>query len=342
MFDFKSVEAPQKLNINFILSKITQEQIFYYYFGKFDLKTVYPSKFGSGKHRDKNPSTGFYISTSGKIIYNHINGREQKMDCFAFVSRLYNISISDAIKRIAADFGLIDGKQKSVSDDFLKDMAMFDKTYKKDTRIHFVPGLWSDEAKAFWKSYHITKKELELEGVYPIKKLFINDIPIPNHTNSLRFALTVPKKDELLTKVYSPGGTDNLKWVSNIPLDRPFGVNTLNKNAPFSVTTKSVKDMIILKKFLPAVLASQNESRSAVSDETCKKLWFYFDNNNYIAWDADDTGYAATLEMEEIGFKPLLLPRDLYDQEGIKDWSDLAKEKGLNEVENLLKQYELI
>lgn len=336
MFDFKSVDVPKKLNRDFILSKLTDAQIFYYYYGKFDLKSVYPSKF----HKDNSPSTGFYISSSGKIIYNHLNGKEPKMDCFAFVCRLYNCSFSDAIKRIALDFGLISGNPTPMADKVIKDIANFDKSYKRETRIHFVPQPFDSEAKAFWKSFHATREDLKREGVYQIKKLYINDIFIPNGTNSLRFALTVPYKDEMKTKVYSPGGQDNLKWVSNIPLDVPFGLDTLKKQGNVSITAKAVKDLIVLKKFIPSVIASQNESRSAMSEKTIKKLQFYF-NDNYIGWDSDETGLSAMEEMETIGFKKVHTPIELL-KEGIKDFSDLAKEKGLNAVEKLLKEYSII
>jgi hypothetical protein len=336
MFDFKSIDAPKKLNRDFILSKLTDAQIFYYYFGKFDLKSIYPSKF----HKDRNPSSGFYISTSGKIIYNHLNGKEPKMDCFAFVCRLYNCSFSDAIKRIALDFGLISGNPTPMADKVLKEIANFDRSYKKDTRIHFVPQPFDEDAKAFWKSFHATRDELKREGVYQIKKLYINDIFIPNHTNSLRFALTVPFKDELKTKVYSPGGTDTLKWVSNIPLDMPFGFNTLKKQGGCSITAKAVKDLIVLKKFIPSVIASQNESRAAMSDSTINKLKFYF-HDNYVGWDNDETGLEAMEEMATFGFKPVHVPIELL-KEGIKDFSDLAKEKGLKAVEKLLKQKGII
>lgn len=336
MFDFKSVDAPKKLNRDFILSKLTDAQIFYYYFGKFDLKSIYPSKF----HKDSNPSSGFYISSSGKIIYNHLNNKEPKMDCFAFVCRVYNCSFSDAIKRIALDFGLISGSPTPMADKVLKDLANFDKSYKKETRIHFVPQAFNSEAKAFWKSFHATRDELKREGVFQIKKLYINDIFIPNKTNSLRFALTVPYKDELLTKVYSPGGDDRLKWVSNIPLDLPFGMNTLKKQGKCSITAKAVKDMIILKKFIPSVIASQNESRSAMSEKTIKKLQFYF-NENFIGWDNDETGLEAMEEMQTLGFKSAYVPIELL-KEGIKDFSDLAKAKGLGAVERLLIKHKII
>jgi hypothetical protein len=341
MYDFKETEAPQKLNRDFILSKISDAQIFYYYFGKFDLKTLYPSKFASGKHGDKNPSTGFYISKSGKIIYNHLNGREEKMDCFAFVCRLYNIDFSDALRRIAGDFGLLGGKTSQLVKSSKKALASFDRTLKKDTKIHFVPeSIFSYDAWQFWKSYHIDLEELKREGVYQIKKLFINERFIPNSTNCLRFALTVPYKDELLTKVYSPGGKDQLKWVSNIPLDLPFGLSTLNKDSGYSFTAKAVKDMIVLKKFLPSVIASQNENWSSISEHTIKKLTFYFEKN-YVGWDNDWPGLRGMVTMRNRGFLPIYVPVQ-YRCEGIKDFSDLAKEKGLKAVEELLKQNNLI
>lgn len=335
MFDFNSVDAPARLNRDFVLSKITDAQIFYYYFGNFDLKNVYPSKF----HKDRNPSTGFYVSKSGKIIYNHLNNKEPKMDCFAFVQRLYQCEFRDAVKRIALDFGLISGNPTPMADKIKKAVMNFDRTYKKQTKIHFEYSKWTPERLAFWKEYHIGEEELKKNGVYPIKKLYINEILIPNHKKVPRFALTIPYKGEMLTKVYSPAG-DDLKWVSNIPNDLPFGASNLDRTAPFCFVTKAVKDKIIIEKFLPAVIASQNESKGAMSDHTIKNLMFYFDKN-YIGWDNDETGLEAMEEMSKHGFTPVHVPVELL-KEGIKDFSDLAKAKGLKAVEQLLKQQGVI
>lgn len=341
MFDFKSANAPRKLNRDFILSKVSDAQIFYYYFGPFNLKDVYPSKFGAGKHRDRNHSTGFYVSASGKLIYNHLNGREDKMDCFSFVQRLYNCTFSDALKRIAGDFGLVGNIDSEVMNKTRIALASFDRTYKTETKIHFVPMPFTPEAGHFWKPYGITKEELKREGVYQIKKLYINETLIPNSDNALRFALTVPHKDELLVKVYSPGSDSKLKWVSNIPLDMPFGLNNLKKPGKFSFIAKAVKDMIVLKKFLPSVIASQNENYSSIPDKVIKKLEFNFEKN-YIGWDNDWPGLRGMVPMRKKGFIPLYVPVEYRIREGIKDFSDLAKERGLNAVEDLLKQNNLI
>lgn len=338
MFNFEKINSPQKLNRDFILSKIPDHQLFYYYFGPFNLKDLYPSKFGSGKHRDRNHSTGFYISSSGKIIYNHFNGLEPKMDAFAFVCRLYGCSFSDALKRIAADFGLVSGIANPMADKARTTLETFDRNYKKETKIHIIPTSFDSQARDFWKPYGITKDELKREGVYQIKKLFINEKFIPNDDNSLRFALTVPFKDELLIKVYSPGS--NLKWISNIPLDIPFGLDTIKKPGKCSFGAKAQKDRIIILKFLPSVLAYQNESKSAISKKVRKMLAFNF-QENWNGFDNDETGLETMQELETDGFKSIHVPIELA-KEGIKDFSDLAKEKGLDAVEQLLKQNGLI
>ncbi len=113
---------------------------------------MYPSKF----RRDKKPSCGFYLSTSGKIIYNDLSTAE-KLDCFAFVSKLYNITFSDTIKRIALDFGLITGNPTPMADKVIAGLQKFDRNYKRETKIHFHSDKWNSENMAFWKQYHITK-----------------------------------------------------------------------------------------------------------------------------------------------------------------------------------------
>lgn len=332
MFNFDKVEAPQRLNRDFVLSKVTDAQIFYYYFGKFDLRGVYPSKF----HKDRTPSTGFYVSKSGKLIYNHFNEKEPKMDCFAYVQRMYNCQFKDAVKRIALDFGLLGKGNSEVSAQTLAGLANFDRTYKKETKIHFVAKKWDSEALAFFNRFHIDRSELKRDGYYYIDKLYINEQFIPNNANCMRFALTVPYKDQRLTKVYSPGGTDQLKWVSNIPLDMPFGLDKLDKTAPFSFGAKALKDMTVIKKFLPAVYATQNESQSAMSEKTMKMLKFYYPKN-YLGWDNDETGLEAMAEMEPKGFTPLPI-----ENPETKDYSDFVEAKDLKGLEKFFIKHKLI
>lgn len=330
MFDFKNVQASHKLNRDFVLSKISDSMIFGYYFGPFKLDQIYSSKF----RKDNNPSTGFYVSTSGKIIYNDLRTAE-KLDAFAFVQKLYKCSFAEAVKKVATDFGLITGQRSAAADKVMIDMQNFDKSYKQQTKIHFVADKWTKENLSYWEEYHTTKDELKREGIYPIKKLYINEQFIPNKNNVLRYALTVEHKSETLVKVYSPGD-DTLKWVSNIPLDIPFGFTDLPFEGENSFCAKAQKDRLVILKFLPDVIAAQNESISAISPQTASSLQFNY-LRNFVGWDNDETGLDAMEQMKDRGFIPVHVPIE-WNEKGIKDFSDLAKIKGLGAVEKLLKQ----
>lgn len=340
MFEFKGVKATHKLNKDFILSRISDSMIFGYYHGPFKIGDIYPCKF----RKDRNPSAGFYVSSSGKLIYNDMGRNNEKFDAFAFVQRMYNLSFSDAIKRIATDFGLLTNQQSAAAKKVMTDMANFEKKMKAETQIHFHADKWNSENLAFWKEYGITVDELKANDIYPIKKLYIAEKFIPNWDNNLRYALCIPIKDELKVKVYSPGAED-LKWVSNIPNDVPFGFDRLKYKGSNIFVAKAQKDRLVLSKFIPDVIATQNESVSAMSKRVLDAIRFNYDGG-FVGWDNDWPGLRGMVKMrklihegfEEIGFKPVYVPVKLRIEEGIKDFSDLAKAKGLKAVEKLLKQ----
>lgn len=332
MFDFKGVQSTHKLNRDFVLSKISDSMIFGYYFGPFKIGEVYRSKF----RKENNPSAGFYVSRSNKLIYNDFV-TEEKLDAFAFVQKLYNCSFSDAVKKIASDFGLVSGVTNDTAKKVMKDMLKFEKKYKASTVIHFTAGKWDSESLEFWKQFHITKDELKAHGVYPIKKLFINEAFISNPNNLQRYALTMQYKNEMKVKVYSPFDDGPLKWVSNIPLDVPFGMDELKYKGQNCFVAKAQKDRIILRKFLPDVIASQNENAASISPEIASDLEFNY-ARSFVGWDNDWPGLKGMVKMRRRGFIPIYVPVELRFKEGIKDFSDLAKAKGLKAVEKLLKQ----
>lgn len=339
MFNLSKVEAAQTINKKFINSRLDDAVIFGYYFGPFNLRDTYPPRFRKSKSNGRD--TGFYISKSGKLIYNDFGGDQEKLDAFAFVGKLYGLSFKDTIDRIARDFGLVDHKTKVVTDDQVAQLAKLDKSIKKDTKIHFRPKPWDKESLKYWADFHITEEELHREGIYPIKHLYVNERFIHNPNEFQRYAITIPHKDELLTKVLSPNKDDFFKWISNIPLDLPFGVNNLNIKAKKIMVAKAKKDEIIFKKFLPAVISTQNESRGAISEKTNKKLDFHFEKK-YLAYDPDEAGLKAMNIYEPMGYIPAHVPIVTYQEHGIKDWSDLAKARGLGMVEKLLHHLKII
>jgi len=331
MFDFSKVAVPSMINKNYVLERVSDAMIFSLYYGPFELGKVYQSKF----RKDRHASCGFYVSPkTGKLIYNDIS-RSIKMDCFDYVKALYGLSFEDAIYRVAQDFGLIDNKPTSNVKKIIKNLKNFDKEAKRSTTIHFRPQKWDSENLAFWKQFFITKEELKRAGIYCIKDLWVNNIPIKNPNNEFRYAFTLDVDGDMRTKVYSPYSQD-MKWVTNIPNAIPFGMDSLTTKSSDCFVSKSQKCRIILLKFLQNVIALQSEQLSAISKEVDKELKFNY-SNLYLGSDNDEAGLKFAKEMEPQGYIPMTLPEGWP-----KDYSDLARDRGLGSVEKFLKQNNII
>lgn len=337
MYDFKDVKSTKSINRDYILSKISEAMIFGYYHGSFKIGETYRSKLRSD---DKRPSAGFYISSSGKIIYNDMGRNNSNYDCFAFVQALYGISFSQALKKIAFDFGLTTNNPSIKAKSVMEKLSSFDKKMKEETKIHFIADKWNTENLEYWKQYHITKEELIANNIYPIKKLYINEFLFSNNKNFTQYALCETFKKDMKVKVYSPG-VDDFKWYSNIPNNIPFGINDLKFKSNTVFIAKAQKDRLVLKKFLPDVIATQNESPASISENTETILNFNYDRK-VVGWDNDYPGLRGLVLMRRRGYEPLYVPVKLRCESGIKDFSDLAKERGLKSVERLLKQNNLI
>ena len=154
MIDFSQVDAPVNVTKEFILARLSEEEIFFYYFGRFELGKVYPSKL----RKDGNPSTGFYINKTGNIIYNDLSTGE-KNNCFTFVSKLFQISHRDALNKIALDFGLVSSNTiKPIAQTILNQGIEFDRELKKDTLIQFIPyPQFTALQIAYWAQYDISE-----------------------------------------------------------------------------------------------------------------------------------------------------------------------------------------
>lgn len=325
-----------KITVNYILSQIDESQIFFAYFGSFVLGKTYNSVF----REDKNASTGFYISESGKIIYNDI-ATSEKLDCFAFVAKKFGITYGKALVKVACDFGLMACEGVKIFDkDLITKSQLISEHIKKDTDIKIQPDYWTTSYLEFWDKFSISKEELEENGIYPVKKLYINDVLIPNFTKNVRYAFTLKHEDHLYKKIYSPYAENKkFKWISNTPLYLPYGFHDLPYLSETLIITKAQKDRIIFKKYFTDVIGIQNESPAALRDKTLNYLKKRY-KTIYINCDIDDAGQNATKYFMEKGCKPLTLPLSLREK-GIKDCADFVKQYGLKRFEDFLQYSKL-
>jgi hypothetical protein len=315
---------------------VSEEQILFMYHGHFTLGKSFPSKL----RKDGNASAGFYIGKTGKLMYHDFKTNEH-LNCFQYVGQALHLNFNEVLHRIANDFGILGGTPTSLAQAVIDAGVKFDRESKKDTKIQFIPGQWTDSRLRYWAQYELTKEELVSENVFPVASLFVNKVEMRS-LDELCFAYLVKadkKQENPYIKIYSPYST-SMKWLSNVPLTVPFGLDTLSYGSNHVIVTKAKKDMMVLRKLFPSVIGTQNESTSSLTDEIVKHLCFNFPRRTII-WDSDETGVDNCKKFNSRGFGYFNTPKSLLEQD-IKDVSDFVKAFGLKALENLLKEKQIL
>lgn len=338
-----NIGKPEEIKIEDILEKVDDYNIIKFYLGEdFDFKRKFRSPFRANGV-DKTPNLTFFPSDERIIFKDFATGKSG--DCFKFVQEIFGLTFYQTLLKIDKDLGL-GLKYKSNSPVFKIQMAKRPQHLqaKPDTLIQIIPRAFTAKDINYWKNYHITVEELEKKKVYSVDKLYVNKQLIQNRDDSPRFAY---KYDEFL-KIYTPF-SKNLKWISSCPNDYISGFDDIKmkiytgKQSDKLVITKSLKDEIVLSKFLPDVCSTQNESSASINDENMQ--WIlkgYKPHNVYIAYDADKAGEDAALYFElNYGFKTIFVSGNAKSY-GIKDWADYSRDVGLSALRTSLKSRGLI
>lgn len=341
MFDFSKAVNPKVINKNFILSKVSDNQIFAYYFGNFRLGRKYTSKL----RRDDTPSVAFFIGKSGEIVYNDFS-TDENFTCFQYVQKLYRCDYFTALRIIANDFGLTEGTIPKVNAQFFEETKNFDRDEKSLCLIQFSPKPWNENALMWWRYYEITEEELVANNVYLVDKVFVNKKEIfakegyPMFAYVQNYIREEDGKETQGVKLYNPS-EPNHKWLSSIPLHIPFGLDQLKFQSNTCYITKSQKDRIELLKIFPDVIATQNESEAAFPPELQATIFKYF-KKAIVVYGADDQGVEACKKFNDKGFGYFNTPRNEYEKYGIEDPADYIRHYGLEMFKDLLREKNLI
>lgn len=334
MIDFGHIDVPVNITKEFILSKLSDEQIFHYYFGSFVLNKAY----ASALRVDHNPSTAFFINDDGKLVY-HDYARKATYDCFAFVMERYNCDFQTALKKIANDFGIAKdatfGPMMSYQEK--RDALSFDRKAKGEKLFQFTILDWEPRHLEFWNRFHITREDLEADKyVYPIGELFINKKRIYNPKDLIWFVYVIRNykhpfdKSKVFFKTYMPHSVET-KWFTNNPNTNPYGYLDLPYKTSTLIITKSKKDLMVLKKIWPDVMGVQNESEGALPAEILNKLSKRY-QRIFIWFDSDETGVENCTKFNRYGCGYINTPKDLLPF--IKDPAEYAERFGLDNLKD--------
>lgn len=333
----KGIQKKPPVTREAILDKITEYDIFSYYMPNKNWKINRPTY--SPFRNEYNPS--FVIGNKyGHLTYIDFADTSKKGDCFTFVQQLYNLtSLSEAYALIDKNFGLglgtdINiGKYKRIVANNVPPKELLEKKY---SIIQVITKPFNSRELAYWNQYHQSVQDLKECNVYSIKTVYLNKkkIPLPGE---LIFGYLYDDR----WKIYRPLNSRDTKWYpNNVPITAMDGKEDI-KNCETALITKSKKDYMVMRKIFPASCAVQNEGIACFSEENMR---YIKDNSKFqiLSFDSDETGVKnSQVITKQFGFGYINVPRK-YLIEGIKDWADMSKVYGMEEVENYFKQRKLL
>jgi hypothetical protein len=333
-----SGERKEALNIDTILSKISEYDVYRYYMNRNDweVNRVTLSPFRT----EVRPSFVIYAKENGTL--NHIDYSESgyRGSCFDFVRQLYGIDLTKAMQLIDRDFNLgirvhFDTTKPSYKQ-IVKLYQQPDVKEKKYSHIQVVVRKFNLDELAYWNLYHQDVQDLRDNNVYAVSKLYLNKRQMTVKKTELTFGYLYDGH----WKIYRPYNKE-FKWVpNNVPITMMDGRDNLMEDKPAFIN-KSKKDYMVVKKLYPYTCAVQNEGLACFSQDNVK---FIQKNSSrqILSFDSDGPGVKNSLVITNLfSFEYCNVP-NCYLQEGIKDWSDLAKKYGMTIVEHYLKQKKII
>lgn len=321
------------LTKDYIMSRISQEQIFEKYLGvPVVLDGVIKSPL---RARDDDPSFSFYYSNNGKLRARDWAGYFWG-DCFDVVGFILHVDSKDKkgfgviLDQIARDFRLHKYSDRKIESGDTTDIREANIRVKKITSITFQGRNWIKQDADFWKAGNITKAWLEIARVYPALYIWVNNNLIYNfNPKDPAYVYYFTPTD---IKVYFPFRT-KYRFIGNTSYLQ--GIDLLEPDM-FGIIQKSYKDVISMKTFDLQAVASSSESTPISKDQWFKMKWTC--NMWFSLLDFDRQGVVMTNKLRKLyPIQPLFFGNYHFPVfsnthfkvfKNVKDWFDFVKHYG--------------
>lgn len=315
----------QSLNLDDLLSMVTDFDILYHYFGE----VRFNEAVNSPLREDIHPSFAFYVSECRVRYIDFSTG--ERGGIFDLLESFWGKSFNEVLHKIWND---------------LPDFSHTEKVHniigrKNGSNYSSSPSLlecrireWRDYDLEYWNSYGISLKWLKWAEVYPIshKIIFKDNNRYVFAADKYAYAYVEHKEGKVTLKIYQPFNKNGFKWSNKH--DRSV-VSLWTKIPEYGdkvCICSSLKDALCLSANtgIPA-LSVQGEgygmSNTAISE--LKRRY----KEVFIALDGDKAGVEDSIKLQkETAFKIIDCP--LIDK--AKDWSDIYHFYG---KEVLLKEF---
>lgn len=315
MYDTRKAKE-HNITIDYILSKVSEYDIYERYLGKFKIGLIYNSPF----RKDNNPSFGVYRGRNGNLMFKD-HGSNLCGDVIKFVGLIKGISnYNDILIQINKDLGIksttVLSSTKQVSPNV------------EETVIGIVKQPYTDIDIRYWKQFAITLATLKRYNVFSIKYYLCNGIvkAIYKDENPM-YAYQVYNR----FKVYRPRGDKFTKWRNNLTEYDIQGYAQLPESGNILFITKSLKDVMVLHEMgIPAI--SPSSESTFIPDDVVNVLLSRF-KRIIILFDRDPAGVRnSRLQSRKTGLEAMFVHKK-YES---KDLSDAVYFWGMNAVKTWL------
>lgn len=266
----KANELTNPITLDYILSKVTEYDIYAHYLGQFKVGMIYQSPF----RKDKNPSFGIFYSKRTKQLLFKDHGTGECGNVIKFV-QLYTgkTNYNDILQDIVAKLNITPDTKLDSSKQYIP---------SQETVIGVVRQPFTDVDTNYWSQFHISTKTLNKFNVDSIKYYLCNGIVkgIYKPENPM-YAYKVYNN----FKVYRPLGDKYTKWRNNLTEYDVQGYEQLPKKGDICIITKSLKDVMCLYEMgIPAISPSSESTfipESVLVDlkKRFKKIIIIFDRD---------------------------------------------------------------
>ena len=305
--------------LDWILSKVTEYDIYASYLGEFKVGLIYNSPF----REDKNPSFGIYYSKRTQQLLFKDHGTGQCGNVIKFVSLITGKTNYDDILEDIVNHTHITNRTKLASS----------KHYipSTETIIGVVRQDFTETDKKYWSQFNISLETLKMYNVSSIKYYLCNGIVKGIYKdNNPMYAYKVYNH----FKIYRPLADKYHKWRNNLEQNDIQGYEQLPETGELLIITKSLKDVMCLYEMgIPAV--SPSSESTFIPNEALEVLKKRF-KRILICFDRDNPGIK---NMRKISLKTGLNCFLVHKKFKAKDISDAVKLNGFEVVKNWLKHY---
>ncbi len=312
----KAKELANPVTLEWILSKVTEYDIYAKYIGQFKVGMIYNSPF----RKDKNPSFGIFYSKRTKQLLFKDHGTGECGNVIKFVQLYtgktnYNDILQDIVSKL------------NITNDTVLDSS---KQYipSTETVIGVVRQKMTETDINYWSQFHISTKTLKKYNVDSIKYYLCNGVVkgIYKPENPM-FAYKVYNN----FKIYRPLGDKYTKWRNNLTEYDVQGYEQLPKKGDICIITKSLKDVMCLYEMgIPAISPSSESTwiPQTVLDDILKRF-----KRVLICFDRDISGVK---NLRKISLKTGLEPILVHKKWKAKDISDAIAKNGFENIKNWL------